>query len=464
MRGTKLYVIEWCGIWRDSINDRGKCQSNESKFLSIETRRTVYHLGSVLGTPLSLRLRKLINPLIPPPTTLSLLASSFPPPALNRLPSIHRMTSTRHESRGESVGSFPSIPRTPLRSSGFRTKWHSLSSCARSLLCFHQCKNNWPRNSKVVLHTPARSKSTMSQPSPRIITAPWNVARSRSCQVHTAKVAKQEGREVLGDDKMTAMTTLKESSPPESKPSSQATASVYAPVVEESGALRPILANGLYDDHVATPPQFNETETRSVGTEQKHRIATGDTIDALIDALLQFEGSEEWGSMARPGTSLLDIEAAIDDKSMVCGMGAGAGVGEEEKKKKTKTKTRSHSASAWEEADAKRAWEDMKRRVMHIEEFGALPPPEDAGDAEREFRARRRKHWAEKATRGHYAREEGSRRVAAKKRRRNAGCWVREDGVFMRLVRDICYLVMSFSFFVLGSLAFARVSQYSRRM
>lgn len=47
----------------------GNCQSNESKSLSIEMRRTVYHLGSALGTPLSLRLRKLINPLILPPTT-----------------------------------------------------------------------------------------------------------------------------------------------------------------------------------------------------------------------------------------------------------------------------------------------------------------------------------------------------------------------------------------------------------
>ena len=292
----------------------------------------------------------------------------------------------------------------------------------------------------------------MSQLSPRIITAPWNMVRSRSCQVHTEKVAKQEGREVSGDDKMTAMTTPKKLSPPESKPSSPVTASVYAPVVEESGAQRPQLANGLYDDHVATPPQFNETEARSEGTEPKHRIATGDTIDALIDALLQSEGSEEWSSLARPGTTPLHTEAAIDDKSMVCGMGVGVGMGEE-KKTKTKTKTKSHSAEAWEEADAKRAWEDMKRRVMHIEEFGALPPPEDVGDAEREFRARQRKRWAEKATRGHHAREEASRRVAAKKRRRNAGCWVREDGVFMRVVRDISLPDHVLLFFFLDSLA-----------
>jgi hypothetical protein len=414
-----------------------------------DVRRTACHLCSALGTSLSLRLRK-AHQSSHSPSHLPFASISYPPPASNRQPSIHRMAFTQHESRGESIGSFPSIPRTPPRSSGFRTKWHTLSSSARGLLCFHPpddaYENHWPSDNKVALHTPSRSKSAMSQPSSRDITAPWNVVRSRSCQVHTEKVAKYEARETIWDDKMTTttMTTTKLSSPG-SKPSSEAAASVNAPLIEQSSARRPGLANPLYDDHMASPLHFNMTQTRAEGGED--RIATGDTIEALIDTILQIGDSEEWDSVASFGTSSLGTEAAIDDKSMVCG------VGEE--------KTKNGSAGATEDADAdeRRAWEDMKRRVMHIEEFGALPlDGASAGDSERtsrEFRARRRKSWAEKAIRGP-AREETSRRsLATKKRRRHAGCWVREDGVFMRLVRDI------------SSMNFTRIyllSQYARRM
>jgi len=189
---------------------------------------------------------------------------------------------------------------------------------------------------------------------------------------------------------------------------------------------------------MAVPLHFNGRKTR----EEDH-IATGYTVDALIDALLQIGDSEEYDSVASLGTSSFysedaDSEEAIDDKSMVCGAG--------------EEKTKHHSAGvAWEEPDARRAWEDMKRRVMHIEEFGALPldgaAAGDAGPASREFRARRRRSWAEKAVRGPgHAREDAGRRATAKKRRRHAGCWVREDGVFMRLVSDILILPISSSF------------------
>jgi hypothetical protein len=420
-----------------------KYQSNELKSLSI--RNGTYRLSS-LRCPWYITVVKTAQGRQSsyPPSHLPFASLSFTPPASNRQPSIHRMAYTKHESRGESVGSFPSIPRTPPRSSGFRTKWRTLSSSARGLLCFHAYKNHWSSNNKVALHKPARIKSAMSQRSSRNTTAPWNVVRGGSFQVHTEKDAKHEGREAIWEDKMMTTTTSSSSSStkfssPGSKPSSEAAASANAPLIDERSARRAELPSPLYDDHVVAPLDFNGTQTWEEGPEDY--IATGYTVDALIDALLQIGDSEEYDSVASPGTSSSfysedagSENAAIDDKSMVCG------VAEEKEEAKT---TNSSAGVAWEEADPNRAWEDMKRRVMHVEEFGTLPlDGAGAGDGEpasREFRARRRRSWAEKAVRG-YARDEPSRRSAAKKRRRHAGCWVREDGVFMRLVRHNPFL------------------------
>ena len=232
---------------------------------------------------------------------------------------------------------------------------------------------------------------------------------------------------------MTAMATATKFLPPIPKPSSEVAASVNAPLIKEGGARGPGSASPLYDDHVVAPLHFNGTQAREEEAEEDH-IATGYTVDALIDAILQIGDSEEYDNVASPGTSSFYSEdagsenAAIDDRSMVCGV-------MEEEEAKTKTRN-SWVGVVGEEVDA---WEDMKRRVMQIEEFGALSldaAAAGAGDAERasrEFRARRRRSWAEKTIRGH-ARDDSSRRTATKKRRRHAGCWVREDGVFMRLV------------------------------
>ena len=418
-------------------------------------RDETYRLSSLLCPRYKARQSSILHP----PSHLPFASSfSFPPPASNRQPSIHRMVSTLHKSRGESIGSFPSTPRTPRRPCGFRTKWRTLSSSARGILCLrppdHAYQDRWPSNNQVSLHTPARSKSATTQPNPQDTDtmAPRNVVRSRSRQVHTKKVAKYQEREAIRDDEVTtkSTTTTTEISTPESKPSSIATASVNAPLVKERGAprRRPGSASRRYDDHVAVPRHLNGTQARSEGA--KNGIATGDTIDALIDALLQIEDSEECDT-ASPGTSssgysgteseYVGLEDAIDDESTVCGAGA----------REDKTKNWNRSAGAWpgEEADARRAWEEMKRRVMHIEEFGALPPDEagdanamdhDAERASSEFRARLRRSWAEETIRGH-APEKASRRVTAKKRRRHAGCWVREDGVYLRLVRDFFLLL-----------------------
>jgi hypothetical protein len=77
---------------------------------------------------------------------------------------------------------------------------------------------------------------------------------------------------------------------------------------------------------------------------------------------------------------------------------------------------------------------------MYIEEHGALPEDmEDAERASRERRARRRMGWAEDTMRRQTrVKEDTSLGVrAAKKRRRNGGCWISENGVFVRLVSPI---------------------------
>jgi hypothetical protein len=342
------------------------------------------------------------------------------------------MTSAQHESRGDFIGSFPYILKAPPRTSSLRTKWHTFSSNARGLLCFHPpghaYQDHWPSSNKVALHTPERNKSSMSPPSSRDSTAPSSMTRSRSYQVRRERVAQR----TMWEDKTTAITTKFPQTG--NKPPSEAAASDNAPLIDDRGTRRPRLASSLYDDHAVDPPHFNETQTGTEGGE--HHCATGDTLEALIDALMQIGDSEEWDSVSSMGTSSSSTEAsfemATDDQSEV-----GVEVGE---------KWGKSSAGAWEGADGRRAWEAMKRRVIHIEEYGTLPP--DAMDhgaerSSREFRARRRRSWAEQAIRGH-AREEASRRAAAKKRRRHAGCWVRENGAITRLVRDFFHFFPPF--------------------
>lgn len=342
------------------------------------------------------------------------------------------MASTQHESRDQSVAGFPSVPKVPPRTSGFRTKWHTLGSSARGLLCFyptdHAYKDDWPGGSTVDLNTPARSD--VSWPPSRNSTMPLNKIRSRPHQNHTRKVAKHEGRKAVRDKTTTATTKL---SPTEHKPSSEAVASVNAPPIKERDARRHGLASPLRD-HAALL-HLNGPRTRAERTG--HDVATGDTVEALIDAILQIGDSQGCGSAASLGMPL------------------GIEVDSKEKATANSKKEKESSAGAWEDADARRAaWEAMKRRVMHIEECGALPPDDDddddvpdapdaaaavnrnAGRTSREYRARRRRFWAEEAMRGQ-AGEEASRRAVSKKRRRHAGWWIRENEVFARLVREI---------------------------
>jgi hypothetical protein len=96
------------------------------------------------------------------------------------------------------------------------------------------------------------------------------------------------------------------------------------------------------------------------------------------------------------------------------------------------------SSPQWEEGGAEDekgadAWEALKRRVLYAEEHGSAPVDMGSGhDAERalrELRARLRLGWAEEEMRMR-AQEERTR--STKKRRRDAGCWIRENGVLLR--------------------------------
>ena len=111
---------------------------------------------------------------------------------------------------------------------------------------------------------------------------------------------------------------------------------------------------------------------------------------------------------------------------------------------------RQKSFGGGEGADARRAWEAMKRHILYIEEHGSLSDDDsndkddgnDSADAMqddseralRERRARGTKGWAEEQIKGQ-ARDDA--RTAAKKRRRNGGCWTCENGVLMRVVSSL---------------------------
>lgn len=356
---------------------------------------------------------------------------------------VHRMAYTQFESRDQSIGDFPISPRMPPQTSasGFRTKWLTLSSSARGLLCFYPDDRAY-EDSIVAPNTPAWSDVTW--PSPRDNAPPFNEVYSRSHQVHPEIVAKYQGR----NSEWVKTTTTTKLSSTENQPSLGAVASANAPLIKDRGARRHGLANPLCNHHAAL--LYLNARTRA----DRREVATGDTVEALIDAILQIGDASQGCRSGGPnlGTPLGGSEARSegatngdddddDDGSKRRRRGpAGAreaGVGKEME--------RFAAGACWEDVDARRAWEAMKRRVMHVEEYGALPP-EDVGEAVaavdhgvepalREYRARRRRCWAEEAIRGQ-VRDEPSRRAAMKKRRRHAGCWIRENDVFVRLVSE----------------------------
>jgi len=322
--------------------------------------------------------------------------------------------------------------------------------------------NDWTKDSKDILH--ARSKSDVSRPSSSrdSSVAPQNCTPRKLQRAHTEKV----GGNTLAKEVVKTLAIR----PTEHTPRSEAAASLNlnVPSIKERGAQhRRGDISPLCDLDHASPFHFEET------TAGHQVVPTGDTIEALIDAMFQLEdGDGSCASTPGPLTPCTDSDDAESEKTEEDEEGSIQMVALEEREKRISAGPR------WDEEDARRAWEAMKRRVMYIEEHGALPddsehdaPTWNYRDAVeralRESRARWRKGWAEEAMRrsqagqhlgqGRQAREEDEKdanpkreeedeededeemgdltTTMTKKGRRHAGCWIREnDGVFVRLV------------------------------
>ena len=352
----------------------------------------------------------------------------------------------------------PPAPPAPPQDAGLRTKWRKLSLGARSVFCIraqNRVAEDGNDGSKEVLHTRSRSDLPWtSSPrdhhrlAPPESTPPLRLNREQ--RTHTTE--KASGNEA----KVTANKLIDTTKATEHPTHSQAAASFNSPSLIDArdahggpGDATPLC------DHASSLLYFD-------GSEDHHTVATsGDTIGALIDALFQIGDS-----MLGPGPST--PFTFTDD--------AGS---EETVKQEDEGGIRKEGRCAWrccgakEDADvttdAQRAWEAMKRRVLHIEEHGALPDDweddevaawgvyrdAEAELASRERRARRRKGWAQEAlTHRHAGQQSRPGRASskkdpkaiitttttaakAKKGRRHGGCWIREkDGVFVRLVRS----------------------------
>jgi hypothetical protein len=371
------------------------------------------------------------------------------------------MASTRQEST-ELVGISFNVPPARARTSSIRINWRKFSSSARSVLCIRtrvraqQDDNDWTRDSKDVLHL--RSKSDVARPSS---------SRDSSVAPQTRKPRKLQRAhtEIVGGNTLVQeVAKTLAIRPTEHTPRSETAASLNlnVPSIKERGAqYRRGDVSPLCDLDHASPFHFEETAAG-------HQVApTGDTIEAMIDAMFQLE-DEDGSCASTPGPLTPCTDGADSEKTEQNGEGRVQMVVLEEREKRISAGPR------WDEEDARRAWEAMKRRVMYIEEHGALPddsehdaPTWNYRDAVeralRESRARWRKGWAEEAMRrsqagqqlgqGREAREEDEKdanpkrdesedeemgdltTTMTKKGRRHAGCWIREnDGVFVRLV------------------------------
>lgn len=359
----------------------------------------------------------------------------------------------RQKSRGRS-SSVPSTPPPPPppQSAGLRTKWRKLSLGARNVFCvraqnraYEDCNDG----SNDVLDIRSGSNlSWTSSPRDHRPAPPSSTPAPDGAQ-HTPAAEKAAGDEAKeAANKLTTQST-------EDTTRSEAAASLNSPLINAKGAHGPGDASPLCDH--ASLLYFDG------GSPEHHQVATTGDIGALIDALFQIG---EWDSVLTPGplTPFTIADDADSDKTMkqedVGGGCAWRCCGAKEDADVT--------------TDARQAWEAMKRRVLHIEEHGALPDDWEDNEAaaaaawgvyrdaeaelaSREQRARWRKGWAQEALTHCHAGQQPRRRRAstkkkdskvtattpttpaakkAKKGRRHGGCWVREkDGVFLRLVR-----------------------------
>ncbi|KAI9507140.1 hypothetical protein F5148DRAFT_152434 [Russula earlei] len=324
-------------------------------------------------------------------------------------------STTRQISKGHSVGGFSSVSNVPPQNASLRIKLCKLGSGARSILRISAAnrtyKDHRAGGSSDILHK--RALSDESWVSPQGGVTPLNKTPSKVQQVRVTN----DGR---GDAKQAAMKLWSTDHSSLSEADTPGAWEFKEGAVRWHGQASPLC------DH----PVFLDSKGRTEWAENE--VTTGESAQgyrALIDAMFQIGD--------RGGTPNLGMPVA--DTLAEAGTNRQAQEGRRKKERPV--------GGSRDEADARRAWEATKRRIIYLEEFGAQPDDvEDAELSSREHRARWRKGWAEEAMRVKgKAREDASLR-AAKQRRRQAGWWIRENGAFVRLVSKSPPVSLSFSY------------------
>ncbi|KAH9959465.1 hypothetical protein BC827DRAFT_1268814 [Russula dissimulans] len=326
--------------------------------------------------------------------------------------------SSREKSRQSSVGDYSCVSTVAPPSPSFRINWRKLGSGARSILCIWAANSAyndpWASGSRDIRKMRARSDAPWVS-SPDGAASP-NKTPSREQQAHIKKVGGNETTQAALHERARKLRPTERASLSE--------AATSALLIKERGAHWHGEASPLYDHAVL----LNADGMADWAWDNDD--TAGETMEAyraLIDAMFQIENRDSRGGSPnlrhhhRPHPN--GTNAGSNSKKRRGGHGREKGKA---------------VLGSWNEADARRAWEATKRRVIYIEEFGELP--DDAEKAERassERRARRRKGWVEE-TIGGKAQEDASLR-ADKTRRRQGGWWIRENGVFVRLTEFIVH-------------------------
>ncbi|KAH8992627.1 hypothetical protein EDB92DRAFT_1856565 [Lactarius akahatsu] len=297
------------------------------------------------------------------------------------------------QGRDHSGGGYTSISRTPSQASGIRKRWRTFGQGARSILCI--CAEG---------HTDADYTTTTGADVPSgASSAPNSAGRSRPGRANTSKEA-----ESAWFDKTTRKLRRLHAEP---------------------GAA----ARRRLRKKAARSGQGSQSDDDDLHRcmARLHLIATTATGERIHAAPPTASGNRT--APPRPRKLLL----------------IGASPREEDPgAEKPQQSSHLHGPENGEKggADARKAaWEVLKRRVLDAEEHGGSPPLDmgagghDADRALRKIRARLRQGWAEEVMRVK-AREESVK--STKKRRRDAGYWIRENGALLKCTVTVSELLV----------------------
>ncbi len=292
------------------------------------------------------------------------------------------MVSTPLKRKGQLADDSFGIPRARPQGTGIRTRWRKLSTGARSMLCIHAASSayedyyDWPSDSKDFLHT--RSRSDLSWPT---VSQDGGVSSSSSSPLHsTPRRAQRTHAEKAGgkNEAKEATKTPTAIRAPEQTSHSEAAASLNALLIKEKGAHRRGDASP-FCDRASSVFRFDGTTSTSTTTmEHHHQVESGDTIRALIDTMFQIGDRSCASSPGPPPMPFTDD--AVSEKTAKTrkededeGRTSANRVAGRQKKTISAGRRWEAKEDADAAADARRAWEALKRRVMYIEEHGALP-------------------------------------------------------------------------------------------